>query len=85
MQILNFRTTRKVQICLKFDLSLDPFFLSKQKIMINLGVIFAIALGSTISLPRSFSLTSLELMASDFNYDFNQDRLKELRAYDLIL
>lgn len=51
--------------------------------MINLGIKFAVALGSIISLP-SFSLMVLKLMVIDFNYNCNQGRLKELGAYDLI-
>lgn len=48
--------------------------------MIIVELLFAIALGSTISLV-SFSLTALKLMPSDFNYNFNQEILKELETY----
>lgn len=54
--------------------------------MISLGLKFAIAFELTMSLPRSFSLIALKLMASIFNYNFHQGRLKKiLGAYDLIL
>lgn len=53
--------------------------------MIDQGLVFSITLGSTNSLPTSFSLIALKLMANDFNYNFSQVRLKELGAYYLIL
>lgn len=76
-----------MQIGLKLDfkLSLDLPLLSKKRFVIDQGLVFSITLGSTNSLPTSFSLIALKLMANDFKYNFSQVRLTGCGAYDLIL